>query len=117
MIAAQDERTARKGGEAMIQGRSTSPKRPVLTPEEAMLPDAPLVHPAEGEQLCQTGISRGNFDEAWKNAAHTVNVKVPDAALLSHASWNRSRRMAIPLANGADFGAVWQSIEGSALRR
>src|SRR6266404_3213606 len=95
MIAAQDERTARKA--AKLVKIEYEVLKPVLTPEEAMAPDAPLVHPPKPNKLCQTGISRGNFDEAWKDAAHTVNVKV-QTQHIEHAFLEPESALAIPLA-------------------
>ena len=78
MVAAEDERTARRAAK-LIQVEYEVLK-PVLTPEEAMEPDAPLVHPPKPNKLCSTGLTRGNFEEAWAASAHTVNHHFPDAA-------------------------------------
>jgi CO/xanthine dehydrogenase Mo-binding subunit len=91
--------------------------KPVLTPEEAMAPDAPLVHPPKPNKLCQAGINRGNFDEAWKNAAHTVNVKV-QTQHIEHAFLEPESCLAIPLTNGAAaarFGNLSKEQQAAAL--
>jgi CO/xanthine dehydrogenase Mo-binding subunit/aerobic-type carbon monoxide dehydrogenase small subunit (CoxS/CutS family) len=98
MVAAEDERTARKAAKLIKVDYKVL--KPVLTPEEALAPDAPLVHPPKPNKLCQTGLVRGNFDEAWKNSAHTVNVKV-QTQHIEHAFLEPESCLAIPLSNGA----------------
>jgi selenium-dependent xanthine dehydrogenase len=98
MVAAEDERTARKAARAIKVEYYVL--QPVLTPEEAMAPGAPLIHPPKPNKLCQTGITRGDFEDAWKKAAHTVNVKV-QTQFIEHAYLEPESALAIPLANGA----------------
>ena len=115
MVAADDERTARKA--ANLIKVEYEVLKPVLTPEEAMAPDAPLVHPPKPNKLCQAGISRGNFDDAWKNAAHTVNVKV-QTQHVEHAFLEPESCLAIPLTNGAAparFGNLSKEQQAAAL--
>ncbi len=45
--------------------------KPVLTPEEALAEDAPLLHP-NGNILSHQALNRGNADEVIANAAHVV---------------------------------------------
>jgi xanthine dehydrogenase molybdenum-binding subunit len=115
MVAADDERTARKA--ANLIKVEYEVLKPVLTPEEAMAPDAPLVHPPKPNKLCQAGISRGNFDDAWTHAAHTVNVKV-QTQHVEHAFLEPESCLAIPLTNGAApvrFGNLSKEQQSAAL--
>lgn len=115
MVAAEDERTARKAAKLIKIEYQVLP--PVLTPEEALAPDAPLVHPPKPNKLCQTGIARGDFDEAWKRAAHTVNVKV-QTQHVEHAFLEPESCLAIPLSNGATsarFGNLSKEQQAAAL--
>jgi xanthine dehydrogenase molybdenum-binding subunit len=97
MVAAEDERTARRA--ARLIRVDYQVLKPVLSPEDALAPDAPLVHPPKPNRLCQAGINRGNFDEAWKNSAHTVNVKV-QTQHIEHAYLEPESCLAIPLSGG-----------------
>ncbi|MGO9245236.1 MAG: molybdopterin cofactor-binding domain-containing protein [Verrucomicrobiia bacterium] len=115
MVAADDERTARKA--ANLIKVKYEVLKPVLTPEEALAPDAPLVHPPKPNKLCQAGISRGDFDDAWKHAAHTVNVKV-QTQHVEHAFLEPESCLAIPLTNGAAsvrFGNLSKEQQAAAL--
>ena len=115
MVAAQDERIVRQAVKLIKVDYEVL--KPVLTPEEAMLPDAPLIHPPKANQLCQTGITRGDFDEAWKSAAHTVNVKV-QTQHIEHAFLEPESCLAIPLTNGATsarFGNLSKEQQAAAL--
>jgi CO/xanthine dehydrogenase Mo-binding subunit/aerobic-type carbon monoxide dehydrogenase small subunit (CoxS/CutS family) len=98
MVSADSERTARKA--AKLIKVEYEVLKPVLTPEEAMLPDAPLIHPPKPNKICQTGITRGDFDAAWKSSAHTVNIKV-QTQHIEHAFLEPESCLAIPLTNGA----------------
>src|SRR5271154_3906571 len=73
MVAAVDERTARKA--AKLVKVDYEILKPVLTPEDAMAPDAPLIHPPKPNKLCQTGITRGDFESAWQAAAPPGHTK------------------------------------------
>jgi xanthine dehydrogenase molybdenum-binding subunit len=106
MVAADDERTAREAVKLIKVEYQVL--KPVLTPEEAMAPDAPLVHPPKPNKLCQAGIGRGDFDRAWKRAAHTVNVKV-QTQHVEHAFLEPESCLAIPLGNGATV-ARWGNL-------
>ena len=115
MVAADDERTAHKA--ARLIKVDYQVLKPVLSPEEALAPDAPLVHPPKPNKLCQTGITRGKFDEAWKNAAHTVNVKVQTQPV-EHAFLEPESCLAIPLTNSATsarFGNLSKEQQAAAL--
>ena len=115
MVAAQDERTARQA--ARLIRVDYQVLKPVLTPEEALAPDAPLVHPPKPNRLCQAGIQRGNFDEAWKNSAHTVNVKL-QTQHIEHAFLEPESCLAIPLTDGAAavrFGNLTKEQQAAAL--
>lgn len=98
MVAAVDERSARKA--AKLVKVDYEILKPVLTPEDAMAPDAPLVHPPKPNKLCQTGIARGDFDSAWQASAHQVNTKV-QTQYIEHAFLEPESCLAIPLTNGA----------------
>ena len=98
MVAAADELTARRAAKLVEVGYEVL--KPVLSPEEALAPDAPLVHPPKPNRLCQTGIMRGDFDEAWTKSAHTVNVKV-QTQHIEHAFLEPESCLAIPLPAGA----------------
>jgi aldehyde oxidoreductase len=106
MVAAEDERTARKA--AKLVKVEYEVLKPVLTPEEALAPDAPMVHPPKPNKLCQTGLVRGDFDEAFKKSAHTVNVKC-QTQHIEHAFLEPESCLAIPLVNGANAGAPFQA--------
>lgn len=98
MVAAVDERTARKA--AKLVKIDYEILKPVLTPEEAMAPDAPLVHPPKANKLCQTGITRGDFESTWQASAHRINTKV-QTQHIEHAFLEPESCLAIPLMNGA----------------
>src|SRR6266404_5166720 len=98
MVAAVDERTARRA--ATLVKVDYEVLTPVLTPEEAMAADAPLVHPPKPNKLCQTGISRGDFESAWQASAHQVSTKV-QTQHIEHAFLEPESCLAIPLTNGA----------------
>ena len=115
MVAAEDERTARRA--AKLVKVEYEVLKPVLTTAEALAPDAPLVHPPQPNKLCQTGITRGNFDEAWKRAAHTVTVTV-QTQHVEHAFLEPESCLAIPLSNGAAparFGNLSKEQQAAAL--
>ena len=46
-------------------------RTPVCTPEDALKPDAPKIHP-KGNLLSKSAIVRGNPDEAFAKSAHVV---------------------------------------------
>jgi xanthine dehydrogenase molybdenum-binding subunit len=94
MVAAEDERTAR--AQASQIEVEYEVLKPVLSPEEALAPGAPLVHPPESNRLCQTGLTRGDFDAAFKNSAHTVHVEV-QTQLIEHAFLEPESCVAIPV--------------------
>jgi xanthine dehydrogenase molybdenum-binding subunit len=115
MVAAKDERTAHRAAK-LIQVEYEVLK-PVLTPEEAMEPDAPLVHPPKPNKLCSTGLTRGNFEEAWAASAHTVNHTF-QTQHIEHAFLEPESCLAIPLANGAAaarFGNLSKEQQAAAL--
>ncbi len=98
MVAAADERTARRA--AALVKIDYDVLKPVLTPEDAMVPGAPLVHPAKPNKLCQTGITRGDFESAWRASAHQVHTPV-QTQHIEHAFLEPESCLAIPLTNGA----------------
>lgn len=98
MVAAVDERSARKA--AKLVKVDYEVLKPVLTPEDAMAPDAPLVHPPKPNKLCQTGIARGDFDSAWQSSAHQVHTHV-QTQHIEHAFLEPESCLAIPLTNSA----------------
>jgi selenium-dependent xanthine dehydrogenase len=102
MVAAKDERAAREA--AKLVEVDYEVLKPVLTPEEALLPEAPLVHPPKPNKLCQTGLVRGDFEKAWKNSAHTVHAKC-ETQHVEHAFLEPESCLAIPLTNEEDVGA------------
>ena len=115
MVAAEDVLTARKAAKLIKIDYKTF--KPVLTPEEALAPDSPLVHPPKPNKVCQTGIARGDFEEAWKKSAHTVNVKV-QTQHIEHAFLEPESCLAIPLTNGATsvrFGNLSKEQQAAAL--
>ncbi len=98
MVAAEDERAARNS--AKLVKVEYEVLLPVLTPEEALLPDAPRVHPPKPNKLCSTGLTRGDFDDAFKKSAHTVNLKC-ETQHVEHAFLEPESCVAIPLGNDA----------------
>ena len=115
MVAAVDERTARRAVKLVKVDYEVRP--PVLSPEEAMAPDAPLVHPPKPNKLCQTGLVRGDFEKAWETSAHTVNTKV-QTQHVEHAFLEPESCLAIPLTNGATsvrFGNLSKEQQAAAL--
>ena len=98
MVAAVDERTARKA--AKLVKVDYEVLKHVLTPEDAMAPNAPLVHPPKPNKLCQTGITRGDFESAWEASAHQVHTHV-QTQHIEHAFLEPESCLAIPLTNGA----------------
>jgi xanthine dehydrogenase molybdenum-binding subunit len=107
MVAADDERTARVLAEQINVEYEVL--KPVLTPEEALSPDAPLVHPPKPNRLCQTGLTRGDFEEAWKSSTHTVYVKC-QTQYVEHAFLEPESCLAIPKADRIHFYTQGQGI-------
>ncbi len=107
MVVAEDERTAR------AQARQIRVEyevlKPVLTPEEALAPDAPLIHPPKPNKLCQTGLQRGDFEEAWRNSAHTVHVKL-QTQHIEHAFLEPESALAVPRDDGIHFYTQGQGV-------
>jgi len=68
-VAAIDRRTARMAAQAIQVDYEI--REPVTDPEDALKPDAPLLH-KKGNLLSKSEINRGDVDEALKNSAHVV---------------------------------------------
>ncbi len=104
MVAAEDERTAR--AQAKLVKVEYEVLKPVLSPEDALLPDAPLIHPPKPNKLCSTGLVRGSFDDAFRNSAHTVNLKC-QTQHIEHAFLEPESCLSIPLHH--DVGAPFRA--------
>lgn len=107
MVAAEDERTARAQAKQIKVEYEVL--KPVLTPEEALLPDAPLIHPPKPNKLCSTGLQRGDFDEAFKKSAYTVNLKC-ETQHIEHAFLEPESCLAVPRDSGIHFYTQGQGV-------
>ncbi|EHM10496.1 LOW QUALITY PROTEIN: selenium-dependent molybdenum hydroxylase 1 [Thermanaerovibrio velox DSM 12556] len=58
--------------------------KPILTPEEALAPDAPKIHPWGNTVEVKTHVKRGNVDEALAKSAHVV-TRVYQTQRVDHA--------------------------------
>jgi CO/xanthine dehydrogenase Mo-binding subunit/aerobic-type carbon monoxide dehydrogenase small subunit (CoxS/CutS family) len=115
MVAAEDERTARKAVKLIKVDYEVL--KPVLTPEEALTPDAPLVHPPKPNELCSTGLVRGDFEDAFKRSAYTVTVKC-QTQHVEHAFLEPEACLVVPLSSGATsarFGNLSKEQQAAAL--
>jgi len=81
---------------------------PVLTPEEALKPDAPLVHPT-GNVLDTEHIARGNADEALATCAHVVH-NVFHTPYTEHAFMEPECAVAQPEGDGVLVYTSGQSV-------
>jgi len=79
MIAAQDERTARKAAK-LDQGRVTKSLSRCSRPRKRWLPDAPLCIPPKANKLCQTGKSRAAISTKRGRKPRTGQRQGHDAA-------------------------------------
>ncbi|MCC5877587.1 MAG: molybdopterin-dependent oxidoreductase, partial [Candidatus Sumerlaeia bacterium] len=66
VVVADDQHLARKA--AALIDIDYEVRKPVTTPEEALAPNAPRLHP-KGNLLSESKITRGDIDEAFKSAA------------------------------------------------
>lgn len=107
MVAAEDERTARKATKLVKVEYEVL--KPVLSPEEALLPDAPLIHPPKSNKLCSTGLTRGDFDDTFKKSAHTVNLKC-ETQHIEHAFLEPESCVAILKGDGVMFYTQGQGV-------
>ncbi len=69
IVVAKDQYTARKAAEKVMVDYEV--RTPVCTPEDALKPDAPKIHP-KGNLLSKSAIVRGNPDEAFAISAYIV---------------------------------------------
>lgn len=69
IVVAKDQYTARKAAEKVVIDYEV--RTPLTTPEDALKPDAPKIHP-KGNLLSKSAIVRGNPDEAFAKSAHIV---------------------------------------------
>lgn len=69
IVVAEDQHTARQAaGKIAIE---YDVREPVTSPEDALKPDAPQIHPT-GNLLSKSNICRGDADAALKDSAHVV---------------------------------------------
>ncbi len=68
-VVADDQHTAREA--AKLIRIDYDILTPVSTPEDALKPDAPKIHP-KGNLLSKSSIKRGDIDAAFANSAHVV---------------------------------------------
>ena len=82
--------------------------KPVLTPEEALAEDAPLLHP-NGNILSHQALNRGNADEVIANAAHVVtrHYSTPQT---DHAFMEPECAIAVKTEDGIQLYTGGQSI-------
>lgn len=69
MVVATDMYTARRAAEALRIDYEV--RRPLTTPDEALRPDAPKIHPG-GNLLSRAALVRGDVDGALAGAAHVI---------------------------------------------
>ncbi len=70
-VVADTQRLARKAAELIDIEYEVL--QPVTTPQAALEPDAPLIHPKRGTNLLsKSKLKRGDIDEAFRNSAHII---------------------------------------------
>jgi xanthine dehydrogenase molybdenum-binding subunit len=69
IVVAEDQHTAREAASRIAVDYEV--RKPVTSPDEALAPDAPKIHPG-GNLLSRSAIRRGNIEEAFRSAAHIV---------------------------------------------
>ena len=70
-VVADTQRLARKAAELIDIEYEVL--KPVTTPQAALEPDAPLVHPKRGTNLLsKSKLKRGDIEEAFRNSAHII---------------------------------------------
>ncbi|MCH7703342.1 MAG: molybdopterin-dependent oxidoreductase, partial [Planctomycetes bacterium] len=69
VVVAIDQRIARQAAEQIVIEYDV--RDPVTTPEAALKPDAPKIHP-KGNLLSRSAIRRGDVDQAFQKSAHIV---------------------------------------------
>jgi xanthine dehydrogenase molybdenum-binding subunit len=70
-VVADDQRLARRAAE-LIHVQYTV-HEPVTDPHQALMPDAPLVHPARGTNLLsKSTLKRGDVEEGFRRSAHVI---------------------------------------------
>ena len=70
LVAAESEPAARKAAELVEVQYQDLP--PILSPQEALAPDAPQLHPEGPNLVFERRLVRGQVDEALANSAHVV---------------------------------------------
>ena len=99
-VAAVDYRTARRALELIEVEYEVL--QPVTTPEDALKPDAPIIHPQthpQGNLLSTSIVKRGDADEALNNSAHVVEATF-STQLIEHAFLEPESCLALPLDDG-----------------
>ncbi len=95
-VATVDGRTARRAIELVEVEYEVL--EPITTPEEALKPEAPKVHP-KGNLLSTSIVKRGDVDEALKTSAHVVEATF-STQLIEHAFLEPESCLAVPLEDG-----------------
>ncbi len=81
---------------------------PVSSPDEALAPDAPLIHP-DGNLLETCAFSRGDVDEALSSSAHLVEETFTTQRI-EHAFLEPEACLAIPDGNGLKIFSQGQGV-------
>jgi aldehyde oxidoreductase len=99
-VAATDQRTARRAVELIAVEYEVL--EPVTTPEDALKPDAPAIHPQthpQGNLLSTSVVKRGDADAALQSSAHVVEATF-STQLIEHAFLEPESCLALPLDDG-----------------
>ena len=99
-VAALDWRTARRAVELIEVEYEVL--QPMTTPEDALKPGAPAIHPQthpQGNLLSTSIVKRGDADEALRNSAHIVEATF-STQLIEHAFLEPESCLALPLDDG-----------------
>ena len=95
-VAARDERTARRALELIAVEYEVL--TPVTSPENALRPDAPRIHP-KGNLLSTSVVRRGDVDAALARSAHVVEATFA-TQLIEHAFLEPESCLAAPREDG-----------------
>jgi len=108
-VAATDEKTARRAVELIRVEYEV--RAPVTTPDDALRPDAPRIHP-KGNLLSRSALVRGDVDAAFAASAHVV-TGTWQTQMVEHMYLEPEAAIAIPIECENGKAAVpggWRSL-------
>ncbi|MCH7703283.1 MAG: molybdopterin-dependent oxidoreductase, partial [Planctomycetes bacterium] len=111
VVVAADQRTARLAAERIVIEYDV--RHPVTTPEEALKPDAPQIHP-DGNLLSKSAIRRGNVDLAFRESAYVVEETYATQRI-EHMFLEPEACIAIPETEGREASTVRVLSQGQGI--